>query len=218
MAARKKPAPAKAAKRNVTPARAGARVMVTQAAYAKHRGVTPECVRQWRDRGRLVTEGEGRALRVDVEASDRRIARYRDPQQDAAMRRRGEFDDDAQAETDDSLDEAKRRKAWSDARKAEVELARLEGTLIDRAMVRRAVADLAARLKSTLTNLPARSSATLAARLGADEHEVYLALDELVRDVLDRQRRMALRLRAQSDQVPVDEELDDDQEGDDAVA
>lgn len=211
----KKKAGQKTPRRPATTANAS-RTLVSKAEYARLRKVSPQRVSQWIDRGWVVTDGEGRTARVDVEASDRRVDRYRDPQQDSAMRRRGELDDDDLPAGDDSLDEAKRRKAWSDARTAEVKLAQLEGTLVDRAMVRRAVADLANRLKSTLVNVPARSSATLAARFGADEHDVYMALDELVRDVLERQRRMTLRLKMQANQVAINEDDDapDDEEED----
>lgn len=179
-----------------------ARTLVTQSEYARHRKVTPECVRQWREKGRLVTEGKDRALRVDVEASDKRLAMTRDPQQDMAMRRRMVRDDDESEDDElgedsegESFEYWRTRKEAANAKLAEAKLEEEAGRLVDRKLVTDAVFELANDFKSSLLNLPARIAGSIAGRLGCNERELQTALDVAIREHLEAEKKRVLRLK-----------------------
>lgn len=190
-----------------------ARQLVTRSEFARHRGVSPQRVQEWEEKGQLVTVGEGRSLRVDLEASDARVNATRDPQQDLARGARTDRGD-GDVEPGDHAElyaEFRARREKANAELAELKLAEERGRLIDRTAATSAVYDLAKRHQQGLLNLPARVSATLAARLGVDEHAVSEALEEIVREHLREQGRMTLRLKS-SAQVDLDEADDEGEE------
>jgi len=65
-----------------------------------------------------------------------------------------------------------------------VRLARLKGDLVDRAQAIAPVFRLARTERDAWLNWPARISALLAAQLGADPHELHVALEAAVREHL----------------------------------
>lgn len=76
------------------------------------------------------------------------------------------------------------------ARRAEVELARLEGRLLDVAEADAAIDEIAGSIRDAILNWPARVSGLIAAEIGVDQHALQEALDkhvgELLHDSADR--------------------------------
>lgn len=179
------------------------RELMTQSEYARHREVTPERVRQWRMTGQLVTEGEGRRLKIDVAASDALLAVTRDPQQDNA---RG-IDVDPEERAD--FRESQARKEAANAAIAELKLAQMRGSLVDRTAAVRAVHALASSFRSSLLNVPARAASRFAARFGGSEHEVREALDEMLREYLAEQKRTTLQLKSKASEDDAEDDADE---------
>jgi len=180
------------------------RRFVTQSAYAELRGVSPARVTAWIQAGQLVTIPHGKRRLVDVEASDRLLKEVRDPQHDHVRKDIVDFGDGEEASGEEGepveasrrYAEARARKEQANAQLAELKLDEERGRLVDRAAMTSAVYDLAKRHQTALLNLPARVAAEVAARLGCSDFEAQEVLEQVVRDHLKEQGRLALRLKS----------------------
>lgn len=137
---------------------------MTQAAFARHMGVSKSYVHRLKTEGRLIMTPDGK--RVDVEASVARMQETADPNRDDVAARwaraRGKQlniqrqaaeaeppeDDEADTSANESFASARARKMAADANVAELELRKLQGSLVEMAAVRKAGADAGALTRS----------------------------------------------------------------------
>lgn len=127
---------------------------VSQAAYARHRGVSREAVRRALAEGRIEADAQGR---IDTEAADVAWERNSAPAALRGARRRRRPDPD-----ESSFAEARaRREAWM-AELAELNYRQRSGELVPAEDVRRSAFDVGRRLRSQLLTIPDRVAAQLA--------------------------------------------------------
>ena len=165
-------------------------------AYARHRGVSDTAVHKAIRAGRITPEPDGT---IDADRADREWARNSEeprsgtrkpavkvavPQSDepAAVPTAGPAPSGTSGGT--SLLQARTVNEVVKAQTNKVRLARLKGELVDRPQAIAHVFKLARTERDAWLNWPARVSAQLAARLGADPHAVHVALENAVREHL----------------------------------
>ena len=137
---------------------------MTQSAFARHMGASKSYVHKLKTEGRIVMTPDGK--RVDVEASVVRVQETADPNRDDVAARwaraRGKQlniqrqaaepeppeDDEADTSANESFASARARKMAADANVAELELRKLQGSLVEMAAVRKAGADAGALTRS----------------------------------------------------------------------
>jgi hypothetical protein len=138
---------------------------MTQSAFARHMGASKSYVHKLKTEGRIIMTPDGK--RVDVEASVVRVQETADPNRDDVAARwaraRGkqlkiqrqaaeteppEDDDEADTSANESFASARARKMAADANVAELELRKLQGSLVEMSAVRKAGADAGALTRS----------------------------------------------------------------------
>ena len=164
--------------------------LVTQAEYARRRGVDPTTVRDAIRAGRIsLIDGRIDPAVADVQwqrntrARARNVGSVQAPQvpPPAGGQHAGAAPEPAGRE---SYDEARRRRELAEANLAELKLAELRGELLRADAVRAQVAKLAAGLREGLLQIPPRLAPVLAA--GADAAKVQDALADALRQVLEQ--------------------------------
>lgn len=168
---------------------------LTQSQFARHLAVDRAHVTRLKHAGRLVMTADGR---VDVEASEARIAATADPAKSAVAERhaaaragavdgqkppKSEPDDDGeQAAGTPDYQKARARRETANAELAEMESATRAGQLMETALVLAAIADAGATLRTHLATLPAILAPQLATL--NDENQVRLLLEDHIEQAL----------------------------------
>lgn len=157
--------------------------LITQAEYARHRGVDPTTVRDAIRAGRI-TLIDGKVDPVAADAQWARNTRVRvnsrqRPADAAAMDQPA-----APAAPQETYEAARRRRELAEAQLAELKLAEQQGDLVRVGAVRTQVAKLAAGLREGLMQIPARLAPVLAAE--TDAGKVHDALVAELRQVLEQ--------------------------------
>lgn len=158
-------------------------------AYARHRGVTDTAVHKAIRAGRITPEADGT---IDPDKADREWERNTDaprtgtrkPAVKVALPEAAGEGNAALAGGGTSLLQARTVNEVVKAQTNKVRLARLKGELVDRAQAMAHVFRLARTERDAWLNWPARVSAPMAAKLGADAHALHVALEAAVRDHL----------------------------------
>lgn len=166
-------------------------------AYAKYRGVTEGTVRYAIKTGRITTNPDGS---IDPETADRQWATNTDPSKSGRRKKsqvkKKKVPRAAIATVDNTLKEHgieehesayMRAKTANEVLKAQIgkiELRKLKGELVDRNTAMAHVFKAARSERDAWLGWPARVSAEYAARLGVDEHKMYTALCNSVRNHL----------------------------------
>lgn len=144
--------------------------VVSKAAYARHRRVARQSVDKMIKSGRIGTT----ALTADGDVVVAEADRMLGPLASAA-------DDEECGEDLPVLAVSKARKAHADAQKAEIELAEMQGRLIDRTAAFLKVQAWSAADRDAILAWPARSAPVIAAEFGIDQSALHAALDESLR-------------------------------------
>lgn len=131
-------------------------MVTTKSGYSRKLGVTPHAVMKAAKAGRVIVNTDGT---VDEEASDKQLG---------------------------TLADAKRREALARAEVAEAKARVMLAKLVDKAAVATEVAALARAERDALMLLPARDAPAMAAALGVDEGRLRLALEDMLRQHLER--------------------------------
>jgi phage terminase Nu1 subunit (DNA packaging protein) len=155
--------------------------LITQAEYARRRGVDPTTVRDAIRAGRI-TLIDGK---VDPDVADVQWARNTRVRVGSGQRRadpQSAADDPFAAPSLETYEEARRRREMAEAQKAELQLAELQGDLIRTADVRAAHAKRVAGLREALLQIPARLAAVVAAE--ADQGRCHDILQAELHQVL----------------------------------
>ena len=158
--------------------------LITQAEYARHRGVDPTTVRDAIKSGRItLIEGKIDPVAADAQWSRNTRARVNSRQRmaDEPAADAGQVQAPAPQE---SYEAARRRRELAEAQMAELKLAELRGELVRVAGVRTEVAKLAAGLREGLMQIPARLAPVLAAE--GDAGRVHDHLVDELRQVLQQ--------------------------------
>ncbi len=146
--------------------------LITQAEYARRRGVDPTSVRDAIKAGRItLIDGKIDPDVADVQWARNSRARVRTGQEPPVRNPTHPQTHGLPAGDDDPItaprlltyEEARRRRELAEAQKAELQLAELQGDLIRTADVRAAYAKRAAGLREALLQIPARLAAVVAA-------------------------------------------------------
>ena len=163
--------------------------LITQAEYAKRRGISKAAVTQAVKRGKL-TLVDGKVNLATADAQWAESHKLRVGSQPAVRsepkrveRARPEVPDDADLSIPPYQD-SKARQAHLDAEKAEIELGVMRGKLVDKAKVKAEFAKQGAAVRDGLLNIPARIAPILhaAKTLG----EVQTLLDAEIRTVVSQ--------------------------------
>lgn len=162
--------------------------LITKAEYARRRGVSGAAVTQAVRAGRLtLVDGMVNLDTADAEWGGK--SRPRVNSQPAVKSQIKVRPERAQPEVSDDADlsippwqDSKAKQAHIDARKAELELAVIEGKLIDRAKIKAEIGRQFAAVRDGLLNIPARMAPALAAM--KTPAEVQTALDAEIRAVV----------------------------------
>lgn len=169
--------------------------LITQAEYARHRGVDPTTVRDAIRAGRI-TLIDGK---VDPVAADAQWARNTRVRVNSRQRPTDAPPPAADAQQpQETYEAARRRRELAEARLAELKLAEQQGDLVRVAAVRTQVAKLAAGLREGLMQIPARLAPVLAAETDAAlVHDHLLAeLRQVLEQVTDHDEPPAGALEA----------------------
>jgi len=156
-------------------------------AYAKHRGVSDTAVRKAIKSGRITVQADHL---IDPDVADEQWNKNTDPSKVRSSGQRSNASITEHPETDctGALDMTyEQAKLAHEVLKAEIgnlELKILNGELIDRKKALEKVFVLARRERDVWINWPARVSAALAVELQVEEHALYTALTDAVRDEL----------------------------------
>lgn len=158
-------------------------------AYARHRGVTDTAVHKAIRAGRITPEADGS---IDTDRADREWARNSDvpktgtrkPTVKVNVPESGSDGTTSPSGGGTSLLQARTVNEVVKAQTNKVRLARLKGELVDRPQAIAHVFTLARSERDAWLNWPARVSAQMAARLGADPHTMHVALEAAVREHL----------------------------------
>lgn len=146
--------------------------LITQAEYARRRGVDPTSVRDAIKAGRItLIDGKIDPDVADVQWARNSRARVRTGQEPPVRNPTHPQTHGLPTGDDDPItaprlltyEEARRRRELAEAQKAELQLAELQGDLIRTADVRAAYAKRAAGLREALLQIPARLAAVVAA-------------------------------------------------------
>lgn len=158
--------------------------LITQAEYARRRGVDPTSVRDAIRAGRItLIDGKIDPDVADVQWARNSRARVRTGQEPPQRNPSAPAaDDDLTAPRLLTYEEARRRRELAEAQKAELQLAELQGDLIRTADVRAAYAKRAAGLREALLQIPARLAAVVAAE--ADQAKCHDLLQAELHQVL----------------------------------
>jgi hypothetical protein len=144
--------------------------VVTKAAYGRHRQITRQSVDKAIGAGRIGPAAITEDGRIIVAVADEMLGPIAAEQEEAAA------DSNSPA-----LAVSKARKAHADAQKAEIELAELQGRLIDRDVAFRQVQSWAAADRDAILAWPARAAPIIAAEFEIDQSALHTALDESLR-------------------------------------
>lgn len=159
-------------------------------AYARHRGVTDTAVHKAIRAGRITPEPDGT---LDPDKADGEWERNTENPKAGTRSRAPKVrvpEDPAPSlgtglpAGGTSLLQARTVNEVVKAQTNKVRLARLKGELVDRSQAVAHVFTLARAERDAWLNWPARVSATLAARLGVDAHDLHVALETAVREHL----------------------------------
>lgn len=184
--------------------------LITQAEYARQRGLNKSTIsRQVRD-AIIPTHGERRLI-DPAEADEARRTKTdptrgrHKPKAPPAEKKQAPQRDvrpvpstpSPRAKTSDSASFADARAYGQELKnqQAEIELARLRGELIDRDAVRKAMAELAQAAVSAWIQWPARVYAEMAAELGVDGATLHQSLDRHVRQYAEEISRAPVEFK-----------------------
>jgi len=155
----------------------GQKTALTVAEYAAHRGVRPRAVQRALKQRRIQRGADGL---IDPAAADR--AWHANTR---ANRRIGAASAAApEAEAVLELEAARRRRLLADAARHELEVARLRGEVVSRALAVRAAHGFARALRTACQSWPIKIGPSLAAAFELDVQAVTLYLEDAVRDLL----------------------------------
>jgi hypothetical protein len=165
--------------------------LISQAEYARRRGVSQEAVRKAAAKKRitLLPDANGR-LMVDPEVADIQWAKNTDPDQSArANAPKGKLDMPGSGDPGPSDKantpywDARCRREVAEATRAELEMAKLAGYLVERKRVEEAAFRTSRMMRDAMLSLPARLAPELAALTDVWEIERRIAAG--LRQVLD---------------------------------
>ena len=148
---------------------AEARKGMSEREYGEHSGKSRWAVQEWKRRGHLVLFDDGS---IDPEASDRRRAELATSGAGAAG-------------ASPKLIELREQHEAEKVRRARINNARLEGSLIDRAKAEALVFQLARQEREAWASWPARVAALIASEVGADPAKMEATLRRHVRRHLE---------------------------------
>ncbi len=168
------------------------RERLSQRAYAKHRGVTHAAVAKALRAGRIHLERDGR---IDPLRADREWEENTSPV--AAAKRKSSRPTSSAV----SFARERARKMATDARRAELELAQLEGNVMSIEDAERSLASTLQQLRAGIVTLPARESHVLAAELGVTMPAASTVLQALANRLLEYLRDGALAHIAAEEQA-----------------
>ena len=145
---------------------------VSEAVAAQHFQVSKTTIQRWKKRGWTILYGDGS---IDIKGTAKEVAARKDP-------RGGKPDRLTNPDDEGSLLEARTRKEKALARKAELEVARLQGDLIPLAEATRAYVEVITAAKATLEHIPRRVADQLVGL--SDAHEIRRILTAEIADAL----------------------------------
>ncbi len=152
------------------------KAILTVAAYARHRGVTPEAVRyairNGHLKGALVYKTEGGPPYVDPSIGD---VEWKTKNRAGA--------DLQQTDETDSLATSRARKEKADAELAELKLDKEKGKLIEAEAVREEAFKVARVVRDTMLNIPDRIASELVGEV--DSFKIHKKLTEEIRKALE---------------------------------
>lgn len=167
--------------------------LMTQAEYARHRKVSQEAVRKAIEAKRITTVLENGKVRIDPEVADIQWARNTDSKQSERANAgklknappSGESPGKGResAAGGDDYFAARARRERADAEKAEIELERLRGTVVDAAGTRNAAMALGRMLRDSLMGLPVKLAPEFASM--TDAFEIERHMEAALRRILD---------------------------------
>lgn len=149
---------------------------MTQAAFARHRGVSRPTVTEYKQRGLLVMTDEGL---VNVKASEERLAEHLDPGKGGD--RSGKEKPAAAKQGSGDYLAAKAREAQAKAIKAEMDNAERAGVLCEADKASRTAFTLARNTQEALRGIADRLAPSLAAE--TDAAKVHAMLSDEVRQI-----------------------------------
>lgn len=165
---------------------------MTQAQYAERMGVCRQRVTGLVREQRLVLYSDGS---IDPEASDVKLRESMDISQHGKIAAEVPR---SNAQPEDGLVltyvEARTINENLRARAAKLKLAKLNGSLIERVVVERQVAEFVAAYKAAAVAFPVRNGPLLAGEFGVPEHAMIQRLEAMVEDLLREVSGAALRL------------------------
>lgn len=175
---------------------------MTQAEFARHIEKGRSWVAQLRKEDRLVMVGEGRKARVNVAESIARIAATEDPNRDDVTKRHAkERGKEKSAKTkipetdveETSYQAARRRKETALARQAEIELAKMEGNLVDIERVKLGGMDIGAHVRQALENMADQMAPVLAPETDPEAIHAMLVdhVEQVLTDIADKIGKLA---------------------------
>ncbi|MEJ7667919.1 MAG: hypothetical protein WKH97_04120 [Casimicrobiaceae bacterium] len=150
--------------------------------------------------------------KVDVDASDARIAVTADARRVGAVRtKRAPLGDASDGDSMREIRTHRARREKADADQAEIQVAQLRGQLVDAASVRRGIADCQFATMRMFETAPDRLAERIAAECGVAAHLVRKLLSDEIRLIRDEAARQVERLiemyseRARRRRIPDDE-------------
>lgn len=169
-----------------------AQILKTQSEFAGIIGVHKSHITRLKQQGRLVIVGSGKAARVDVFASQLRLAETEGGRDDVAARFAAESGQEATNAPSEKRVDAQSRKEAAQADLAEMERDKMRGLLIEREQVEQALADIVAYARQGIENLPHRVAAQL---VGKDFDQIITTLkQEVIAMMGDMHREAGKRL------------------------
>jgi len=175
---------------------------LTQKDFAESQGWSRSYVTQLKQADRLVTEGEGRKLRVLVKESLGLIEKTKDPNRDDVSNRHAaersgkppkEPDAPEAEEAKHSFQRARAKKEHFLAKKAELEFEREQGTVCEIERVRLGGMDAGAHIRTSLENLRPHLSQLLASESDPVVIDSILAdsFEQILNDMADNLQKLA---------------------------
>ena len=168
---------------------AAAPILKRQSEFAKLLGMDKSHITRLKQQGRLVMVGEGKAARVDVEASKKRILETGGGRDDEKARHAAARGQEAPARNEKRVD-AQTRKENALADLAEMDRDKQRGLLIERALVEAALEDVVSFARQGIENLPHRVAAQL---VGKDFDQIMATLKQEVVALMGDMHREAGR-------------------------
>lgn len=162
--------------------------LISQAAYARRRGVSQEAVRKAIAKKRISGIVEGNRVMVDPEVADIQWAKNTDPDQSArANAPKGKSarvaGSDETEKTGTAYWDARTRRETAEASRAELDLQKQSGSLVERDRVREAAYRTGRMMRDALLSVPTRLAPELSGI--TDAWEIERRMTAALRQVLD---------------------------------